>query len=340
MTTISRPRGRKLARPLAVAFAVVGLGFVAPAGSVSTTSAAAVGPDACIEAPAPNARSWQRSRHGDDPNTVTAAQAARMDRALDEKVRQLAARGVLRRDGQARAGSQVKTIRIKTYVHVITKKNGTGSVSRAQVRRQIAVLNDAFAGRKSPDAANTPFRFVLKAVDYTRNNDWYDWSFPERGADKDDKQAKTALHRGGWNALNIYVAVPSDSIGVLLGYATFPDEGKLKRDGVVVLNESLPGGSAAPYNKGDTATHEVGHWLALFHTFQGGCKRPGDHVRDTPFQDDGLNIFECDESLDTCKQPGSDPVHNYMSYGDDPCLDHFTHGQERRMTKAWFAFRA
>ena len=95
----------------------------------------------------------------------------------------------------------------------------------------------------------------------------------------------------------------------------------------------------APYNQGDTATHEVGHWLGLLHTFENGCVQPGDAVEDTPYQANGLNIFECDESLDTCAQPGTDPVHNFMNYSNDLCLDRFTPGQSRRMTDTWLAFR-
>lgn len=59
----------------------------------------------------------------------------------------------------------------------------------------------------------------------------------------------------------------------------------------------------------------MGHWLGLIHTFEGGCSEEGDLVADTPQQADGDNIFECDEADDTCPAPGTDPVHNYMSYG-------------------------
>jgi hypothetical protein len=78
-----------------------------------------------------------------------------------------------------------------------------------------------------------------------------------------------------------------------------------------VLNASLPGGHAEPFNLGDTLTHEVGHWLGLFHTFQGGCSKPGDSVADTPQQADGGNIFDCTPSLDTCAAPGTDLVRNF-----------------------------
>jgi hypothetical protein len=103
----------------------------------------------------------------------------------------------------------------------------------------------------------------------------------------------------------------------------------------------MPGGSTEPYNEGDTATHEIGHWLQLFHTFQDGCTHSGDRVKDTPSQDDGGNIFYCRTRNDTCPAiRGYDPVRNFMSYGDDTCLNQFTDGQSRRMQRAWYTFRA
>jgi hypothetical protein len=274
-------------------------------------------------------------RHGEDPNALSAGQARTLQRRFDRRVHQLQRKGILNKKGlpTAKEGSSIE---IKTYFHVITRSDGTGGVTAQQVNDQIEVLNDGYGGQTSTNAWHTPFRFELAGLDYTANDDWYNWNWLAEPND-DDKEAKTALRQGGWADLNVYVT-NFDPFG-LLGYAVYPKTTKLVRDGVVILNESLPGGSAAPYNEGDTLTHEVGHWLNLAHTFENGCSAPGDFVADTPYQKDGVNIFYCD-AFDTCKQPGMDPVHNFMSYGTDPCLDQFTRGQSERMTASWFAFRA
>jgi hypothetical protein len=332
---------RRLRRTIAHAALGVGvaatLGVAGPAGSVQ----AAAEPE-CEPAGFSTARVGFGDSHGVDPNSVTPAEAAAMEAQLDRHVGRMVANGKLRANGN-RDGKGI--IKIRTHVHVIKASDGSGGVSREQIKRQMEVINKGYAGKTSRYAAASRFRFRVVSVDVTKKDAWYNWTLNDDGSEPAAmKQAKRKLHRGSYDDLNIYIAGLGSG---LLGYATFPG-GPLKLDGLVVLNESLPGGSAAPYNEGDTATHEIGHWMGLYHTFQDGCTPPGDYVKDTPAQADGENIFYCGDwpgdgdttkPDDTCPQPGKDPVHNFMSYGDDQCLDRFTRGQNKRQLQAWMAFR-
>ncbi len=212
------------------------------------------------------------------------------------------------------------------FWHTITKGSGiaNGEVTATQIQNQINVLNAAFA--------STGFSFILSGTDTTVNSTWYTMT-PGSSA---ETQCKTALRRGGKGDLNIYTANPS---GGLLGWATFPSSyaSKPKDDGVVLLFSSLPGGSAAPYNLGDTGTHEVGHWAGLFHTFQGGCTKTNDSVSDTPAEKSAA--FGCPTGRNTCPSTGVDPIKNFMDYTDDSCMDHFTAGQATRMNQQCATYR-
>ena len=213
---------------------------------------------------------------------------------------------------------------IEVYVHVITSSGGAGNVPDSQINAQINVLNSAFAP--------TGWQYQLVAVDRTANDAWHTMT-PGSTA---EAQAKTALRRGTAADLNLYTA---NIGGGLLGWATFPwdYDSRPSDDGVVVLFSSLPGGSAAPYDEGDTATHEVGHWMGLYHTFQGGCSKNGDLVSDTPSE--RSPAYGCPVGRDTCRGGGPDPIFNFMDYTDDACMTHFTVGQDARMDSAFSAYR-
>jgi hypothetical protein len=243
-----------------------------------------------------------------------------------------------RNPGQIRRSGSVT---IEVYFHVVNKGSGieNGDVPAKWLRDQIQVLNAAYAGvdpSAASTAANTPFRFELAGIDRTTNEAWFNSAIDSQ----EERDMKAALHVGGADTLNFYV---NNAGGVYLGWATFPFwyASDPLQDGVVVLYSSLPGGDCCGsrvYNQGDTGTHEVGHWLGLFHTFQGGCAANyNDFVADTPSE--RSPAFGCPAGRDTCPGPGVDPIENFMDYTEDSCMYQFTGGQSARMEALSLQYR-
>jgi hypothetical protein len=257
-----------------------------------------------------------------DGNELSAAQARAMEasltKAMAAKGYSTSANGSARKPG---GGGAFAPTSVNVYFHVITSGT-TGDVS-GLVNGQLSVLNSAYSG--------TGFSFVNAGVDKTSNSSWYNLA---QGSTA-ERSMKTALRKGTMDDLNIYTANLS---GGLLGWATFPKSTYDVMDGVVVLDQSLPGGKAAPYNLGDTATHEAGHWFGLYHTFQGGCNGNGDYVADTA--PEASPAFGCPTGRDSCtSKPGLDPIKNFMDYTDDACMNSFTAGQVTRAQNAWATYR-
>ncbi len=213
---------------------------------------------------------------------------------------------------------------VPVQFHVI-HNGGVGDVTDAQLDQQITVLNQAY----SPHSIS----FTLVTTDRTDNATWSQMTMGSLA----ERQAKQTLGRNTDKQLNLYTA----RIGAgLLGWATFPSDlaGDPDIDGVVVLDTSLPGGTSAPYDLGMTAVHEVGHWLGLYHTFEGGCQAPGDEVDDTP-SEASPNFGPANPARDTCPGPGKDPTTNYMDYTDDAGMSELTPGQVMRIRQQVAIYR-
>jgi hypothetical protein len=287
-------------------------------GFVPTAQAAQIGAQVCIE---------HHDAHGPEERMRDAVKAPK----VDQLSRWIKANPALAAKAEARVQSGGSPVTVQTWIHVL-RKNTTiagGNVPDRWIRDQMDVLNDSFLGQTG--GARAGFRFELAGVTRTTNAGWFNLTGYGQ-----ETAMKEALKVGGPETLNIYTA----KLGAnLLGWAYLAQDAESVGvlDGVVIHFQSMPGGNFEIYSEGDTATHEVGHWLDLFHTFEGGCEG-GDLVDDTA--PEASPAFRCPEGRDTCVGGGEDPIHNFMDYTQDSCMFEFTEGQTVRMQQAWLAFRA
>lgn len=227
-------------------------------------------------------------------------------------------------------------VSIPVYVHVIYN-NSNQNISDAQINSQIAILNDDFNAQNSDTnlvpaefaglIANSEISFSLAGVT-RKSSTRTSWG---------TNDAMKSASNGGVDVvdpagtLNIWVC---NIGGGILGYAQFPG-GPSSTDGVVISPQYFgsTGFVSAPFNKGRTATHEVGHWLNLRHIWGDGRCRQDDFVADTPSSD--RPNYGC-PSYPTVHCQGTDMTMNYMDYVDDACMQMFSEGQKDRM-RALFA---
>lgn len=276
------------------------------------------------------------------PTRWRSAQQDAIDLDATERARTASEQtAVSSRSARSAATSLAPSVLIPVYVHIIRGTHaGDSAVSKTKVRRVMRILRAGFHGDQSQYAARTRYSFTIKKIDITRNDKWYHAALFNRA----DRQAKRALHRGGPRSLNLYINGARVQGLPLLGYSRFPWQVRTrpKLDGVTVNVNSLPGGKARGYNLGDTVIHEVGHWLGLFHTFEGGCSEVNDGVADTPAEKDAN--FRCANTANLCDPTELatkiDPAYNFMDYTLDSCMRLFTPGQAARMDYEFAKWRA
>jgi hypothetical protein len=224
-------------------------------------------------------------------------------------------------------------IEIPVVVNVLYRTSAQ-NVSDAQIQTQIDVLNADFSASNSDynltstynsvKSGDVGVRFVLDQV-VRKSTNKVSWRLND-----DMKKA----NKGGiaptspTTKMNLWVCNLSSGY---LGYAQFPG-GNSATDGVVIDDNAFGtiGSASAPFHKGRTATHEVGHWLNLRHIW-GDATCGNDQVGDTPLHNTANYGCPAAGHLSTCSGNPVEMTMNYMDYTDDACMYMFSSGQKGRM---------
>ncbi|KAF8761074.1 Pregnancy-associated plasma protein-A [Rhizoctonia solani] len=205
---------------------------------------------------------------------------------------------------------------IPVYWHVIQagSKLAQGNIPDSQITTSISALNSHYSG--------SGLTFTLAGTDRTTNANWFNLAGPQGTNAAYQTAMKRALRKGGMPQPSMFTlpALPVSPLKASLAMPLF----------------LLPTAVTHP-TTGKTLTHEVGHWLGLYHTFQGGCSSPGDYVSDTPPEASAAS--GCPTGRDTCAGGGLDPINNYMDYTYNSCMREFTPGQITRIKSQIATYR-
>lgn len=245
---------------------------------------------------------------------------------------------------------------IPVVVHVVYK-NAAQNISMTQIQSQIAVLNEDYRGLNiaslSPDfdslKADIEVEFCLATVDpngnptdgVTRTSSTGGSFFGYFSPFNDDIKYDSLGGKNAWPTdkyLNLWVG---EMFPGLLGYAQFPGDPKVNADGVAITTTAFgTTGNVDPISAGGrTATHEVGHWMGLYHIWGDEDTCDGsDTIPDTPNATAASNQG-CEITRNSCSNEDpfwgvhdpNDMVQNYMDYSSDTCMALFTKGQKARM---------
>ncbi len=246
-------------------------------------------------------------------------------------------------------------ITIPVVFHILYN-NAAQNISTARIMDQLNVLNNDYAKLNAdtgvtplafrPIAANTQIQFCLAQQDPNGQPTTGILRIPISTGNPSTFPSNLSAPWSRNSYLNIYVG----NFGGILGVAQLPG-GPANTDYVNALYTTVGGpnnpGTEPAYDLGRTLTHEIGHWLNLYHTFDGGCQggnanncsSSGDNVCDTP-PTSGSN-FNCPGTQNTCTETSpfpppytsdqNDMTVNYMDYVDDECMVMFSQGQANRM---------
>lgn len=249
---------------------------------------------------------------------------------------------------------------IPVVVHVI-HDGGSGNISYEQIQSGIDMLNEDY-NRMNADAINTrntssaPFEPIAATVGIQFELAKLDpFGQCTNGVERryspatTNNAANNAKHynQGGLDAwprskyMNIWVvnSIESDGGGVTLGYAEFPYSGGSSNYGVIIRHDAY--GTVGTASGDRTLSHEIGHCLGLFHTFQGGCHSDdcsgnGDYCCDTPPESEAH--WSCGSGQNSCPDIPTNDLYgfdaldqweNFMSYA--PCQNMFSSDQKNIM---------